>query len=241
MADEPIREAITEFVKRFSRRGLPRLQDWLEKKGHAINHKRTARIYREMGMQVRKRKRKRLGRLPKVVRPVPSRPNEVWSMDFVFDRVASGRTLKCLVVVDDATHEAVSIVVEHSMGGNQLTRVLDQLCSLRGRPIVIRSDNGPEFIGKAMLTWAHRCGVTLRTIEPGKPNQNAYVESFNCRLRDECLNEHWFTSITHARTVIEAWRREYNEERPKRVLGGRTPTEYAKHLAIKAITMPGKL
>ena len=103
---------------------------------------------------------------------------------------------------------------------------------------MIRSDNGKEFTGKAMLTWAHRNGVTLRLIEPGKPNQNAYVESFNGRLRDECLNEHWFTSLAHARAVIEAWRREYNEERPKKSLGGLTPSQHAKQLAIRAVTMP---
>ena len=103
---------------------------------------------------------------------------------------------------------------------------------------MIRSDNGKEFTGKAMLNWAHRNGVMLRLIEPGKPNQNAYVESFNGRLRDECLNEHWFTSLPHARTVIEAWRREYNEERPKKSLGGLTPAQYAKQLAITAVTMP---
>lgn len=106
---------------------------------------------------------------------------------------------------------------------------------------MIRSDNGPEFCGKAMLTWAHRNGIALRLIEPGKPNQNAYVESFNGRLRDECLNEHWFTSLAHARAVIETWRREYNEQRPKRSLGGLTPAAYAKQLARMAVTMPGKL
>ena len=121
---------------------------------------------------------------------------------------------------------------------NHLTRVLDQICYQRGRPAVIRSDNGPEFVGKAMLNWAHRNGITLRPIEPGKPNQNAYIESFNGRLRDECLNEHWFTSLEHARAVIEAWRREYNEERPKKSLGGLTPTQYAKQLANKAVTIP---
>jgi transposase InsO family protein len=144
-------------------------------------------------------------------------------------------------VVDDATHESVAIVVEHSMGGSHLVRVLDEICAQRGRPTVIRTDNGPEFTGKAMLTWAHRNAVTLRLIEPGKPNQNAYVESFNGRLRDECLNEHWFTSLRQARTVIEDWRREYNEQRPKKALGGLTPSEYARALAQRAVTMPGKL
>jgi transposase InsO family protein len=156
----------------------------------------------------------------------------------VFDRVASGRTLKCLTVVDDATHEVIAVPVEHSMGGEHLTRVLDAVCSLRGKPQVIRTDNGPEFTGKAMMVWAHRQGIELRLIEPSKPNQNAYVESFNGRLRDECLNEHWFTSLDHAKRVIETWRCEYNEERPKRSLGGLTPAQYAKQLAIKAVTMP---
>jgi putative transposase len=110
--------------------------------------------------------------------------------------------LKCLVIVDDATHEAIAVMVEHGLGGEHLTHILDRICSQRGRPAVIRTDNGAEFCGRAMLTWAHRNGVALRLIEPGKANQNAYVESFNGRLRDDCLNEHWFTSLTHARSVI---------------------------------------
>ena len=124
-------------------------------------------------------------------------------MDFVFDRVATGRLIKCLVVVDDVTHEAVAIAPEHSIGGDHLTRLIDAICAQRGNPSILRSDNGKEFTGKAMLNWAHQNGVALKLIEPGKPNQNAYVESFNGRLRDECLNEHWFMSLTHARTEIE--------------------------------------
>lgn len=127
------------------------------------------------------------------------------------------------MIVDDATHEAIAVMVEHCMGGNHLTRILDGICSQRGRPAVIRSDNGKEFTGKAMLTWAGRNGVALRLIEPGEPNRNAYVESFNGRLRDECLNEHWITGLAHARSVIEAWRREYNEERPNRHRGRGCP------------------
>ena len=152
-------------------------------------------------------------------------------MDFVFDRTADGRVIKCLVIVDDATHEPVAIDVERAISGQGVCRVLDRLALSRGLPKVIRTDNGKEFCGKAMVTWAHDRGVQLRLIEPGKPNQNAYVESFNGRLRDECLNEHWFTSLLHARTVIETWRREYNEERPKKALGGLTPEAYAKTLA----------
>jgi transposase InsO family protein len=119
--------------------------------------------------------------------------------------------------------------------------VLEQICVSRPRPKVIRTDNAKEFCGRAMLTWAHERAVTLRLIEPGKPNQNAYVESFNGQLRDECLNEHWFVSLEHARTVIENWRREYNEQRAKRSLGGLTPSEYAMQLARKTVTVTARL
>ena len=138
--------------------------------------------------------------------------------------------LKCLAIVDDATTEAVAIVPARALGGMAVTRVLDRLALTRGLPRVLRTDNGLEFCGRAMLTWAHERRVTLRLIEPGKPNQNAYVESFNGRFRDECLNEHWFTSLAHAEVVIEAWRREYNDERPKKGLGGLTPAAYGRRL-----------
>ena len=124
---------------------------------------------------------------------------------------------------------------ERALGGNQLVRILEQLASTRGLPKAIRTDNGKEFCSRAMLTWAHERGVQLFLIEPGKPNQNAYIESFNGRFRDECLNEPWFTSLQHARVVVEAWRKEYNEERPKRSLGGMTPMDYAKTLIQKQL------
>ena len=152
-------------------------------------------------------------------------------MDFVFDRTADGRVIKCLTVVDDATHEAVAVVPERAIGGEPLTRILDQLWFERGLPRVIRTDNGKEFCGRAMLNWAHQRGVQLRQIQPGKPNQNAYIESFNGPLRDECLNEHWFVGLGHAKTIIETWRQEYNHERPKKSLGGLTPAAYARQLA----------
>ena len=155
---------------------------------------------------------------------------EVWSVDFVVDRTAEGRVLKCLAIVDDATTEAVAIVPARALGGMAVTRVLDRVALTRSLPRVLRTDNGLEFCGRAMLTWAHERGVALRLIAPGKPTQNAYVESFNGRFRDECLNEHWFTSLTHAKVVIEAWRREYNEERPKKGLGGLTPADYERQL-----------
>lgn len=151
-------------------------------------------------------------------------------MDFMFDRTSEGRVLMCLTVVDDAAHEAVVIEVERAISGLGVTRVMDHLALSRGLPKVIRSDNGKEFCGKAMMTGAHKRGVKLLPIEPGKPNQNAYIESFNGRLRDECLNEHWLPSLQRVRAEIERWRREYNEERPKKALGGLTPAAYAKQL-----------
>jgi putative transposase len=233
-----LRARIVALAQRHRRYGVGMIHLKLRQAGELVNYKRVERLYRLEKLHIRRRRRKKIPVADRQPLIRPGRANEVWSMDFVFDRIASGRTLKCLVIVDDATHEAVAIVPEHTIGGDHLTRILDGICSQRGKPIVIRSDNGPEFTGKSMLIWAHRHGIALRLIEPGKPNQNAYVESFNGRLRDECLNEHWFMSLAHARALIESWRREYNEERPKRSLGGLTPTQFAKQLAIKAVTMP---
>lgn len=161
-------------------------------------------------------------------------------MDFVFDRGADGRVIKCLTIVDDATHECVAIVVERAISGESLTRVLDTLNASRGLPEVIRTDNGKEFCGRAKLSWCHGRGVKLRLIEPVKPNQNAYIESFNGRFRDECLNENRFTGLLQARVIIEAWQWECNEERLKKALGELTPALYARQLAMNTATInPG--
>ena len=232
-----LRERIVTLAQRHRRYGVGMIHLKLRQAGELINYKRVERLYRLEKLHIRRRRRKKIPVADRQPLIRPGRANEIWSMDFVFDRIASGRTVKCLAIVDDATHEAVAIVPEHTIGGDHLTRMLDGICSQRGKPTMIRTDNGAEFTGKAMLTWAYRNGIALRLIEPGKPNQNAYVESFNGRLRDECLNEHWFTSLAHARTVIETWRREYNEERPKKSLGGLTPAQYAKQLALRAVTM----
>jgi transposase InsO family protein len=236
--NEPLRTRIVALAQRHRRYGAEMIYLKLRQAGELVNHKRVERLYTLEKLQIRRRRRKKVPVTDRQPLVRPGAANEVWSMDFVFDRVASGRLMKCLMVVDDATHEAVAIVPEHTIGGDHLVRILDGICSQRGTPAVIRSDNGKEFTGRAMLTWAHRRGVALRLIEPGKPNQNAYVESLNGRLRDECLNEHWFTSLAHAKTVIEAWRREYNEERPKKSLGGLTPAAYAKQLAARSLQLP---
>jgi transposase InsO family protein len=228
-----LRERIQALAQRHKRYGVGMIHLKLQQAGMRVNYKRVERLYQEARLQVRRRKRKKvlLGERQPLGRPTAA--NQVWSMDFVFDRTADGRVLKCLTIVDDATHEAVAIEVERAISGLMLTRVLDRLAQTRGLPKVIRTDNGKEFCGKAMVTWAHERGVELRLIEPGKPNQNAYVESFNGRLRDECLNEHWFPNLLQARTIIETWRREYNEDRPKKALGGLTPAAYAKQLATQ--------
>ena len=237
--NQALRERIVGLAQRHRRYGAGMIYLKLRQAGETVNHKRVERLYGLEKLQIRRRRRKKIPVSERQPLLRPGAANEVWSMDFVFDRIATGRSLKALVIVDDATHEAVAVLAEHSIGGERLTRMMDEVCSRRGRPAVIRTDNGKEFTGKAMLNWAYRNGVSLRLIEPGKPNQNAYVESFNGRLRDECLNEHWFTSLPHARLEIERWRREYNKERPKQGLGGLTPTQYAKHLAGKAITLAG--
>jgi len=225
-----LRQRIQALAQRHKRYGVGMIHLKLRQAGLLVNYKRVERLYREAGLQVRRRKRKKVPVAERQPLARPKAANEVWSMDFVFDRTAEGRVLKCLTVVDDATHEAVVIEVERAISGMGVARVMDRLALSRGLPKVIRSDNGKEFCGKVMVTWAHERGVQLRLIEPGKPNQNAYIESFNGRLRDECLNEHWFPSLLHARAEIEGWRREYNEERPKKALGGLTPAAYAKQL-----------
>jgi len=233
-----LRARIVALAQRHRRYGVGMIHLKLRQAGEPVNYKRVERLYRLEQLHIRRRRRKKIPVSERQPLVRPGRANEVWSMDFMFDREASGRSIKCLVIVDDATHESVAIVADHAIGGDHLTRILDGVCAQRGTPAVIRTDNGPEFTGKAMLNWAYRRGIALRLIEPGKPNQNAYVESFNGRFRDECLNEHWFMSLAHARAVIEEWRQEYNEQRPKRSLGGLTPSQYVKQLAARPLTMP---
>lgn len=232
-----LRAQIIALAHRHRRYGAEMIYLKLRQDGSLANHKRVERLYTEAGLQVRRRKRKKVPVSDRHPLVRPQKADQVWSMDFVFDRTAEGQVIKCLTIVDDATHEAVAIVPERAISGNVLTRILDRLAAERGLPQAIRTDNGKEFCGRAMLTWAHARGVNLFLIQPGKPNQNAYIESFNGRFRDECLNEHWFVSLAHARVVIEAWRREYNEERPKKSLGGLTPSAYAAQLAGKSVTL----
>jgi putative transposase len=224
-ADTELRALLRELAATLPRYGYKRLCRRIRKSGRVVNHKKIYRIYCEEGLMVRKRTRKRLVRRGEK-RPAPTRANERWSMDFTSDQLADGRRFRTLNVVDDCTRECLAIEVERSIGGAHVARVLDRLIGERGAPDSIVCDNGPEFISRALEMWAERSGVKIDFIEPGKPVQNCYVESFNGRFRDECLNEHWFTSLDDARAIIAAWRKDYNEVREHGSLGGRTPTEY---------------
>ena len=222
--DGGLRDRIVALAHRHRRYGAGMIDLTRRHAGQVVNHTRVDRLYAEARRQVQRRRRKTVPVADRQPLLRPRQRNEVWSADVVFDRTAEGRVLKCLTIVDDATTEAVAIVPARALGGLPVTRVLDQLAASRGLPQVLRTDNGPEFCGRAMLTWAHERGLTLRLIEPGTPNQNADIESFNGRFRDECLHEHWCTSLAHARTVIEDWRRETTtSDRRRRWAASRRP------------------
>lgn len=178
---------------------------------------------------MRRRARKKGAAVPRVALPRPTRPGLCYAMDFVHDRLANGRRFQCLTMIDPCSKEVPLIAVDSSIGGERVCRMLDQLCAERPLPESLILDNGPEFAGTALDAWATQHGVQLHFIQPGKPVQNAFIESFNGKFRDECLNEHWFLTLQEAQVVIEAWRREYNEERPHRTIGDVTPLEFINH------------
>src|SRR3954453_12254810 len=224
-----------------ARFGYRRLHILLEREGLVVNHKRVHRIYRAAGLQVRRRRRKRLTRADRVPLPPPSQRRERWSMDFTVDTLADGRGFRTLNIVDDFTREWVPIEVDRSLPGLRVARVLDRLHDAIGLPQCIVVDNGPEFAGRTLDAWAYTHGVTLRFIRPGKPIENAYVESFNGKFRDECLYEHWFVNLADAKTAIEAWRVDYNTVRPHSSLDGATPDHFATTAAGARRLTPARL
>jgi putative transposase len=226
--DDAVRRRLRELAEQRKRFGSPRLHILLKREGLVINHKRTKRLYREEGLALRKKRRRKGSAGVRVVLPMPQQINERWSMDFVTDSIVTGRRFRSLTIVDDFSRECPAIEVDTSLGGRRVVAVLEKLAETRGLPEVITIDNGPEFAGRVLDEWAYRKGVKLNFIRPGKPIENAYAESFNGRLRDECLNTNWFLSLNHARSVIEEWRRDYNEFRPHSSLQGITPKEYAE-------------
>ncbi len=201
----------------------------LRREGWEINRKRVYRVYREMGLAVRRKKRKRVAQANRLPRVVPIAPNIQWSIDFMRDTLSSGRVFRTLNVVDDATRECLAIEVDTSLSGARTGRVLKRIAEKRGSyPSRIVLDNGPECTSKALDQWAYKRGVDLAFIRPGKPIENCFVESFNGRFRDECLNVHWFLSLDEARRRIETWRVAYNHVRPHSSLGYEPPSLVAQ-------------
>ncbi|MEI7298184.1 IS3 family transposase [Paraburkholderia tropica] len=237
VADEELTGRMMVIAAQKRRYGYRRIHVLLRREGRLANHKRVWRLYSKAGLSVRKRRRKRIAAVERKPLPVPTGPNQSWSMDFVSDGLAYGRRFRCLNVVDDYTRECLAIEVDTSLPGLRVKQVLDRLREMRGLPASITVDNGPEFAGKVLDAWAYEVGVTLSFIRPGKPVENAYIESFNGRFRDECLNEHWFVSMRHARRLIEEWRVEYNTERPHSSLGYLAPVQFAQaHAAKESLT-----
>ena len=220
-----LRERLHALAAERRRFGYRRLYILLRREGYRVNLKRVYRLYRDEGLAVRRRRRRR-----RVARGAPlagpTRINERWSLDFLLDTLEDGRRVRLLAVVDDFTRTCLAIEVDTSIGGRRVVDVLQRLVETRGKPAVLITDNGPEFAGRALDAWAYAQGIRLHFIEPGKPNQNAYVESFNGRFRDECLNEHWFLSLAQTRQIVEAWRLDYNAVRPHSSLGNVSPTEF---------------
>ena len=236
--DEALRKRLRELANERRRFGYRRLGILLAREGFAVNHKKLFRLYREEGLAVRRRRsRKRaLGTRRPIL--VPDRANQRWSLDFVSDAFADGQRFRVLCIVDDCTREALATVVGRSLSGARMTRELDDLIRRRGQPDMIVSDNGTEMTSHAVLRWCQDTGVGWHYIAPGKPMQNAFVESFNGRLRDECLNEHIFDNLAEARKIIETWRIDYNTERPHTSLGGLAPAVFAN---LNRATRPASL
>lgn len=227
-----LRQRLRELAEEKPRWGSPMLIWRLRQEGVTDNHKRLRRLYRSEGLAVRRRKKKQVA-VVRVPLPQASRPNEAWAMDFVRDTLSDGRAFRALTIVDTCTRECPVIEVDVSLGADRVVEVLERLAVTRGLPERITLDNGPEFQSRALDAWAHRRGVKLDFIRPGKPVENAFIESFNGRFRDECLNQHWFLSLNDARRTIESWRDSYNTARPHRALARVTPSQYAEQFKEK--------
>lgn len=229
--DGPLRTRLRELAAQRRRFGYRRLHVLLRREGAQMNHKKLRRLYAEERLQVRRRGGRKRALGTRAPLALPQGPNQRWSLDFVSDAFTDGRRFRILAVVDDFTRECLCLVADTSLSGLRVARELDAVIAARGRPLACVSDNGTELTGMAILRWTQQTRVEWHYIAPGKPTQNAFAESFNGRLRDECLNEHWFESLADARSKIEAWRIDYNTVRPHSSLGNIPPAIYAKSSA----------
>ncbi len=219
---------IVEIAHTRRRFGYRRIHDLLRPDFPGVNHKRVYRLYSEANLAVRRRKKVKRPASERVPLQLAQGVNQVWSMDFVSNSLANGRRIKCLTVADDFSHECVDIAVDWGISGEYVTRVLDRAAIFRGYPQAVRTDNGPEFTSRAFMAWAHSHGVKHILIQPGRPMQNGYIESFNGKFRDECLNEQWFETLHQARSTIATWRQDYNEVRPHSSTGRIPPARFAE-------------
>jgi len=226
--DRALRLRIKELAKTYVRYGYKRIHILLVREGWKVNHKRVYRIYCEEELGLRMRKKRKRASYARVPLSGPTTVNERWTMDFVADRLEDGRRFRTLTVLDMYTRESLVVVPGFSLTGGHVVAYLERVRKERGSPRSIQVDNGSEFYSKAMDAWAYRHGIQLEFIRPGKPTDNGHIESFNGKLRDECLNVNLFFNLGDARDKLEEWRRNYNEIRPHRALGGMPPNEYAK-------------
>jgi putative transposase len=225
--DGALRARLKELAAERRRFGYRRLHLLLKREGVTVNHKKLFRLYCEEKLAVRKRGGRKRALGTRAPMTIPQGPNQRWSLDFVSDALGDARRFRVLAVVDDFTRECLALVADTSLSGMRVARELNVVIARRGKPLLVVSDNGTEFTSTAMLRWQQESGVEWHYIQPGKPIQNAFVESFNGRLRDECLNETAFSSLAHARELITEWRADYNGRRPHTSLGGLTPAEFA--------------
>lgn len=225
--DQALIERIQSLAYERKRFGYRRIHQLLIREGVQVNHKKVYRLYSAEGLAVRKRAKRSRASVDRQPLQLPTEANHTWSMDFVMDALVNGRRLKCLTIVDDYTKECLDIPVNTRLTGHDVVRTLEAVAAFRGLPKSIRTDQGPEFTSKALTYWADQKGVELLLIEAGQPTQNAYIESFNGKFRDECLNEHWFGDVAQAQHLIQQWRVDYNEARPHSALGYYTPSEFA--------------
>jgi len=233
----PLRTRLRELAAARPRFGYPRLHVLLRREGWKVNIKRVYRLYKLEGLEVRTKKRHKRASHLRVVQPPATGANERWSMDFMRDTFDDGRPFRILTVVDTFTRECPLLAADTSLSGKRVAELLDDLSAERGYPKTITVDNGTEFYSKAMDSWAYRHGVHLQFIRPGKPVENAFIESFNGRLRDELLNSELFMGLHDARQKLEAWRQDYNQNRPHSAIGHLTPTEFANQIRTEAPTL----
>lgn len=239
--DAELRQRLRELAADRPRWGYQQLHVLLRREGHVVNHKKVLRLYREEGLAVSRRRRRKQVAVARVPLPTPTRRTERWSMDFVSDALADGRAYRCFTLVDEFTRECPAIEVSASLPAWRVIHVLERVAGERGYPVSIVCDNGPPFPSRDMDQWAHEHGVVLQFIRPGKPIENAYCESFNGKLRDECLSTNWFSTLAEAQRTIEAWRIDYNEVRPHKNLDRRTPAEFASSLQNNRSPSPQRL